>query len=153
MKIRVLQFVAIVLTALALIPPGAHLLELANKINLDREHYLTVQQIYRGWALLGAVLIASALANGVLAVATRRQTAPMILAAITGLLMCVTLGVFFIWTYPVNQATDDWTVAPENWQMLRVQWEYSHAANAVVTFLALCSAVASGLSWLPRTRS
>jgi hypothetical protein len=31
---------------------GADLLELQNKINLTREEYLTVLQIYRGWALL-----------------------------------------------------------------------------------------------------
>ena len=31
----------------------AHLFELPNKIHLSREDYLTVQQIYRGWALLG----------------------------------------------------------------------------------------------------
>jgi hypothetical protein len=30
--------------------------ELPNKINLTRDNYLTVQQIYRGWALLGFVV-------------------------------------------------------------------------------------------------
>jgi hypothetical protein len=27
---------------------------------------------------------------------------------------------------------------PANWQALRRQWEYAHAANAVLTFAALC---------------
>ena len=47
------------------------------------------------------------------------------------------LAIFFIWTFPTNQATDNWSVVPKNWNALRIQWEYSHAANAVVTFAAL----------------
>jgi hypothetical protein len=45
---RTLQFVAIVLTALGLVPGGAHLLEMTKKMSLDRDQYMTVQQIYRG---------------------------------------------------------------------------------------------------------
>jgi hypothetical protein len=30
---------------------------------------------------------------------------------------------------------------PPNWAELRKQWEYSHAANALPTFAALCSVV------------
>ena len=51
-----MRFIALLCTALALAPALAHLLELPNKINLSREDYLTVQQIYRGWALLGFVV-------------------------------------------------------------------------------------------------
>ena len=53
-----LHALAIALTALALGPGLAHLLELSNKIDLPREAYLQVQQIYRGWAFLGAILFA-----------------------------------------------------------------------------------------------
>jgi hypothetical protein len=30
-------------------------------------------------------------------------------------------------------------VAPDNWRELRRQWEYAHATNALLTFLALCA--------------
>ena len=53
------------------------------------------------------------------------------------------LLVFFSWTYPANQATDNWTVVTPNWQALRTQWELSHAASAVLTFIALCCATLS----------
>jgi hypothetical protein len=43
-------FLSLLFAALALAPAMAHLLELPNKINLSREDYLKVQQIYRGWA-------------------------------------------------------------------------------------------------------
>jgi len=147
MGLRVTQFIAIILTALALVPAGAHLLELAHKITLDRAQYLTVQQLYRGWAFLGAVLIAALLANLALTIRSRRQGRPMRLAAIATLLLAANLTIFFIWTFPANQATGNWTVMPADWEALRNQWEYSHAVNALLTFLALSATLASSLSW------
>lgn len=47
---------------------------------------------------------------------------------------------------PANQATANWTVAPDNWRALRMQREYSHAVNAVLTFLALCAVTLSVLT-------
>jgi hypothetical protein len=46
------RFFSLLFAALALAPALAHLLELPNKINLSRDDYLTVQQIYKGWALV-----------------------------------------------------------------------------------------------------
>ena len=144
---RVTQFIAIILTALALVPAGAHLLELAHKITLDQAQYLTVQQLYRGWAFLGAVLIAALLANLALTIRSRRHARPMRLAATATLLLAANLTIFFIWTFPANQATGNWTVMPADWEVLRNQWEYSHAVNALLTFLALSATLASSLSW------
>ncbi|MFC4171252.1 hypothetical protein ACFOYU_04130 [Microvirga sp. GCM10011540] len=42
MNLHVVQFLAVVLTALALVPIGAHLFELPNKIDMPRDAYLTV---------------------------------------------------------------------------------------------------------------
>jgi hypothetical protein len=47
---RILKSFAILRTALALVPGGAHVRELANEITLGRENYVIMQQIYRGWA-------------------------------------------------------------------------------------------------------
>ena len=57
MTLNVLRFASVMLTAVAMAAGYAHLLELPNKIGLSREDYLTVQQIYRGWALLGIVVV------------------------------------------------------------------------------------------------
>ncbi len=139
MGLRVAQFVAIVLTALALVPAGAHLSELLNKIDLSQEEYFVVQSIYRGWALFGIVLFGALAANLILAVLLRRQRAPFWLAFLAFLLVAATVAIFFTWTYPTNQATSNWTVVPANWQELRTTWEYAHATNAVLTFIALCA--------------
>jgi hypothetical protein len=139
----VAQFLAIVFTALALVPAGAHLFELPNKIGLDQEAYFIIQSIYRGWALFGIALIGALVANLALAMIARRQRAPFWLALLGFLLMAGTLVVFFTWTYPTNQATSNWTVAPADWQELRRQWEYAHAVGAVLTFAALCAVTLS----------
>jgi hypothetical protein len=145
MGLRAPQFLAIVLTALALVPAGAHLAELPNKIGLGQEEYFVVQSIYRGWALFGIALFGALGANLALAIVVRRQRAPFWLAFLAFLLVAATLAIFFIWTYPANQATSNWTVVPANWQELRTTWEYAHATNAILTFLALCAVTWSTL--------
>ena len=135
---RTAQFFALVLTALALIPGGAHLFALPNKIAMTEANYFVAQRIYDGWALLGAVLIGAILADAVAALLTRAQMAPFVLAALATLLMLATLAIFFAFTFPANQATANWTTIPDDWQYLRRQWEMSHAVNAAITFAAFC---------------
>jgi len=140
-----LRLGTVLLTALALVPAGAHLLELPNKIALAREDYLVAQGLYRGWALLGVVWIGALLANLALGLALRRQRREAAWPAAFGaaLLLALSLAVFFAWTWPANQATANWTTAPPDWEALRLRWEYSHAANAGLVFLALCLSVLS----------
>jgi hypothetical protein len=145
MGLRIAQFLAIVLTALALVPAGAHLFELPTKIGLAQDAYFIVQSIYRGWALFGIVLFGALAANLALTLLVRHRRGAFWLAFLAFLLVAGTLVVFFTWTYPANQATANWTEVPENWQELREQWEYAHAANAVLTFVALCAATLSTL--------
>jgi len=146
MALKAVQLLALVLTALALVPAGAHLFTLLNKIDLAQEQYFIVQNIYRGWALFGIVWIGALLANFALAMMLRGRGRPFILALIAGLCVVVMFAIFFIWTYPANQATDNWTTIPANWEQLRRQWEYSHAANALVTFVAFCAVALSVLT-------
>ena len=145
MGLRAVQFLSLVLIALILVPAGAHLFELPNKIGLPQDQYFIVQNIYRGWALFGFLLFAALAANLALAFLLRRSGAAFWLAVGGFILIAATLAIFFIWTHPANQATSNWTVAPANWAELRAQWEYAHATNAVLTFIALCCVAMSNL--------
>ena len=40
-------------------------------------------------------------------------------------MIAATLALFFVWTYPANQATGNWSSVPENWEQFEIQWEYS----------------------------
>lgn len=152
MAVKVCQFLAVVLTALALVPGGAHLMALPAKIDMPEQPYFVAQQIYRGWAMAGAVIFAAIFANFASAYVARYNLRQFWLSVAAGLLIAATLAIFFAWTYPANQATGNWTSVPEDWERLRIQWEYSHAVNALVTFGALLCSVGAAMSYsAPRT--
>jgi hypothetical protein len=142
---NIMRFFSLFFTSLALAPAMAHLLELPNKIGLSQQDYLTVQQIYRGWALLGFVVAGALLSNLMLTIKVRKKPKAFVLTLIAFLCIVGTQVVFWTFTYPANQATHNWTLLPANWRQLRAQWEYSHAASAVLNLSALITLIFSVL--------
>ena len=147
MMLKAVIFLAVVLSALALIPYGAHLFSLPNKIGMTREQYFVAQSVCDGWALISVILIPAMLVNIALALMLRGEEG-FGLAAAGCVVMAMTLAVFFVFTYPANVATQNWKVAPSNWAELRHQWEYSHAANAGLIFASFCLIVLAGITAL-----
>ncbi|MEZ5830327.1 MAG: hypothetical protein R3D05_04045 [Dongiaceae bacterium] len=151
---KTLQYIALILTALALVPGGAHLMSMLAKIDMPEQPYFVAQQIYRGWAWAGVAIIAALLANLGSALLARQFPRQFCLSLAAALLVAASLAVFFAWTYPANQATGNWTSIPDGWEQLRTQWEYSHAAGAILMFAALlCSAGAAISSAVPSSLS
>jgi hypothetical protein len=137
MWINVIRFSSLFFTALALGASMAHLLELPNKINLPRDQYAIVQQLYKGWALLGIVVILALISTLVLVIMVRHLRKAFALT-LTGLICIVaTQIIFWIFTFPANAQTKNWTILPENWFELRKQWEYSHATSAGLNLVAV----------------
>lgn len=127
----VVTFIALAATTFALGGALAHVYELLNKIDLPRDEYFIVQKAYRGWALLGWVLGVELFSIIVLAAMSRHER--HILTPLGVALACLIASqvVFWTFTFPTNVATENWTRAPEIWEGLRAQWEYSHAVGAV----------------------
>ena len=138
MTLKGLHFLAIMFDALTLTPSGAHLFALPNKINMSQAEYFTAQSIYSGWALLGIVLVGALIANGILALMVRGERIPFAFELVSTLCFAASLVVFFVWVFPANQATNNWTTVPANWESLRTSWEYGHAASAILGFAAFC---------------
>jgi hypothetical protein len=149
MVVSTLRFLSLLFAALALVPAGAHALELPNKIGLPRDDYLTAQQLYRGWAQVGFFVGGAVLSTLALAVAVRRERRAFRLTLLALACLVGTQVVFWTFTFPANRATENWTVLPDDWQQLRAQWEHSHAASAALNLLALA---ALSLSVLGRAR-
>lgn len=145
MALTIARFLSLVFAALAMAPALAHLLELPNKINLSHDEYLIVQQIYRGWALLGIVVFGALAFSLLLTIMVQHQPKRFRLALFGFVCIVATQVVFWTFTYPANQQTNNWTMLPENWEALRRQWEYSHAASAGLNFIALIALVLSVL--------
>jgi hypothetical protein len=146
MRLQIVSFLSLTFVALALAPAMAHLLELPNKIALSREDYLTVQQIYRGWALLGFVVAGALLSTLALTIMVRRQPRAFAFALVAVLCIVGAQVVFWTYTYPTNRATSNWTFLPENWRALRAQWEWSHAGGAGLNLIALMALYVSVLA-------
>jgi hypothetical protein len=141
--LRIVQFLAIVLTALALVPLGAHLASLPNKINLTAEQYFVVQSSYAGWFLFALAQIPSVIVAFALAFMLRADALPFRLALLGAVCMAATLAVYFVWVNPANLATNQWTIIPEHWETVRRHWEYGHAASALFNIVALCAVTAA----------
>ena len=60
--------------------------------------------------------------------------------------LAATQIIFWMFTYPINVASNNWAVLPEPFEAARRQWEYSHAVNAVLTFVAFVCFTRSVLS-------
>jgi hypothetical protein len=138
-------FFGLMTTALALGPALAHLLEMPNKLALPRNAYFVVQQIYAGWNLLGVVLFVQ-LVSIATVIAFAGNDRRLRLCAIVALLcLAGAQALFWVFTYPANAATANWKVQPDNWEALRLQWEYSHAGGAVLQLVAMASLIVGAL--------
>ena len=132
-----LFFAAIVATLISLSPALAHLFELPHKMTLPANAYFTVQQIYAGWDLFGLAIVAQFILLLLLTIRSAREYfvfRPVLLALV---LLIAAQVLFWGLTFPANAATHDWTFIPPDWQALRRQWEYGHAASALLVFGAL----------------
>lgn len=139
-------FVALLASALVLAPALAHVMELPNKIDLSREEYFTVQKAYRGWSQIAWVLIVQVAALVTATILERSDRRTMLLVVLALACVAAAQGVFWTFTYPANVATANWTVMPDDWQRLRVRWEFSHAAGALLQLLGFCFLVAAVLT-------
>ncbi|MBI3706436.1 MAG: hypothetical protein HY246_01915 [Proteobacteria bacterium] len=145
MKFRLLQFLAIVSVSLYLVPTGAHFFELTSKMALSPAEYMTVQRIYAGWSLFGIVIAVALLATLMHTVLVRADRTVFVLSLAAFLGLVATQAIFWAFTYPMNVASQNWTIVPEPFGTARRQWEYSHAASAVLTFASLLAIVLSAL--------
>lgn len=137
-SVNIAFFVALLASALVLGPAFAHLFELPNKIGLPRDEYFVVQKAYRGWSQFGWLLLVqvASLATAAYLARMAPRTLTLVLLALVSVIAAQV--VFWLFTYPANVATVNWTLPPDDWEKLRRQWEYSHAAGAMLQLLAFC---------------
>jgi hypothetical protein len=135
------RFLSLLFCALALAPALAHLLELPSKVGLPRDEYFVVQQIYRGWWMLGIVVFGALLSTLALTIVVRKRPGELGPALTAFLCIVATQAIFWTFTFPANQQTANWTLLPDNWQELRMRWEYSHAASAMLNLVALIAVI------------
>jgi len=132
---------SLLLAMLSVLPAAAHLLELPNKIRLSGAEYLTAQRLYRGWAFAGVGVAGAWLCTLALLIMLRDTPTAFALAWVAFVCIAGTQLVYWTFTQPVNRITADWTFLPGDWLELRNRWEFSHAASAILGFIALVALI------------
>jgi hypothetical protein len=125
----------------------AHALELPGKMRLDGPDYLTVQQIYRTFGPVGALLEPGSLLAAAALTATERNRPAAFALGLTGTgLLAAALAAWLARVAPMNAEMETWSreAIPVDWTRVRDQWEYTHAARFALQlagFVALSLAV------------
>ena len=137
----------------SLAPMLAHLIEFPNKMDFARDAYLTAQRIYDGWSLFGAAIYPGMVVTLILAYLVRRDRAIFTWTLLGFLGLALSQVVFWTFTYPVNVATNSWTMMPDNWESLRATWEYAHVVEALLTLAGFGALTWSTVGFAPSPRT
>lgn len=147
MLLRNWRLLTIMLTALSLGPALGHLLELPAKMSYEGALWLTVSQtLYATFGTVGAAFeVGAVVATVVLAIMVRQRRPAFGWTIFGAVCVVVSHAAFWIWLAPVNATISALTIEtlPSNWLGLRNQWEYTHAARAVLQVIALGALVFS----------
>jgi len=137
MTSRVLPVIALTLTALGLVPGGAHVLELPVKLGYSPQMYAGVTStLYAWYGIAGGVIqVAASLSVFLLAFRTRNSPqGPLTIAAAAALFASLLLWGFLV--APVNSAWAGTAGSSESeivaaYAHLRSRWEFGHLAAFV----------------------
>jgi len=146
--------VALLASAVMLGPALAHAIELPTKMNLPRNEYFIVQQLYRGWDQFSLLLVVQLISLLAAAYLSRHERRVLIPASLAVLFLLGSQVPFWTYAHPADVATANWTMQPDNWITLRRQWEFSQAAGASLQLLSMICLIVAVVSRLPtRKRS
>jgi hypothetical protein len=144
-------FVTLVVAALAIGAPLAHVLEMPVRRTYDPALYVTVTHtLYRYFGIVGGMIEVSAVVAAIIwayrSVRTRTWPSSARGWAVAGA-ACLGLAhaLFWLLVDPVNQQFAAWTpeAVPADWTRLRDQWEFTHAARAGLFLLGFSALLAS----------
>jgi hypothetical protein len=158
MLLRFWRLATILLVALSMATAFCHLLEMPAKLKVDGTLWLKLlQTLYPpAFGTVGAAAEVGALVMVVGLVFLVRNRRPAfgwtLLAAIC---MVATHAAFWVLVSPVNATMVPLTpdTLPPDWMRLRNQWEYTHAARAILQIVSLGAVVFSTLIEIPTDAS
>lgn len=150
---KIWRLLAVMLTALSLGPALGHLLELPAKMLYSGAMWLTVSHtLYATFGTVGALFeVSSVVSVIVLAYLVRHRHPAFAWTLLAAICVVASHAAFWIWLAPVNTTIATLTVEalPAGWEGLRSQWEYTHAARAMLQIIALGALVLSLLVETP----
>jgi hypothetical protein len=153
MFIKTLRFVTIMLVSLSMGMAFCHLLQLTPRMSFDAQLWRNTQVMYQNFGPpIGAIIEGGAWLSAVALAFAVRHRRPAFQWTLAGAAcMVVAQAVWWILINPVNAEMVNWTIEtiPSDWAQYRAQWEYTHAARAVLELLGFGALVISALVETP----
>jgi hypothetical protein len=154
MLLRTWRFITILLIAASMATAFCHLLEMPAKLKMDGALWLNLlQTLYPpAFGVVGGAAEAGALLMVILLVFLVRHRRPAFAWTLLGAIcMMAAHATFWVWVSPVNAIMGPLTpdALPSDWTQLRNQWEYTHAARAILQVVAFGAVVFSALLEIP----
>ena len=137
---------AIVFVALSMGASFAHVLELPAKLDLPGDRYLGVQEIYRYFGAVAAVLEIGSLLlmMGALVVGWHRSSAHA-MPVLALIVFAASIVTWVLVVSPMNTVFASWASGlPAHWTAVRDRWEWGHVAVfglKLVAFVLLITAL------------
>jgi hypothetical protein len=157
MLVKIWRLVTIMFTALSMGTALCHFLEMPAKITYEGALWLTLlQTLYPpAFGTIGAFFEVGAVVTAVVLAFLVRRRPGFVWTLLGALCLVVAHAAFWIWVAPVNATMSPLTpeTLPADWMRLRNQWEYTHAARAVLQIVALGALVFSILVEIPTDAS
>ncbi|MEP0902924.1 hypothetical protein [Nodosilinea sp. FACHB-13] len=149
--LRAGRFIALMLAALSLSLSMAHLLELPQRMQFDQQLWVEVtivENVYRLFGSVGAGFeMGAILAAIALAFWVRRRGAVFYWTLGGAVLLGLAFVGWLLFVLPMNTEFSTWLTkpVPADWTRYRNQWEYAHAAIALIKTLSLSCLLVSVL--------
>jgi hypothetical protein len=117
----------------------SHLMQLPPRMGLDGPTWITTQRLFPLYGSVGSFIeVGAVLLAGILTYLAR--TTPAFGWALAGSLrFAAALAAWIVFVAPANAQIAQWTPQsmPGDWTRWRRQWEYAHAARAVLLIIGL----------------
>jgi hypothetical protein len=77
---------------------------------------MLLQQIYRGWALFGSLIVAALAATALQALLLRHDRGGFRLSPFALLCLVAAKALFWLFSFPINVASANWSKMPEDFE-------------------------------------
>jgi len=155
MLLRTWRFFTIILVSLSMAMAFCHLLQLPPRMSYDGAQWVATQSLYQLFGTVGAFIEVSALLLAtVLSLAVCRRRPAFQWTVFGTACLLVAHAAWWVFVAPVNAEISTWTpdAMPADWTWWRSQWEYTHAARAILGIFGLSALVLSVLVETPTHR-
>ncbi len=154
--LRCSRFISMYLTAITLSLTFCHLLEMPRKVQYGEALYMAIQHsLYLYFAWVGAFAeVGAVVFLVVLSVMLRKQGPTFYATLVATICVAAGLAIWFIFVSPANAQMAQWSDVPlpANWTNVRRQWEFGHAASAILDLIGFGALVLSEILETPKGR-